>query len=95
MILTGISTALAALLGWALVPRWSAPGFVLAAVILLALHMAVLTLGGFEGSSWEESLLLFNGSVAAFLGFNFQVSYRALALPIFVLGLVSVWRIRS
>jgi hypothetical protein len=95
LILTGLITALAALLGWALVPRLGVPGLVLSALILLALYAGVLTIRGFEGASWDESLLLFNGSVTAFIGFNAQVAYRAMALPLLVLGAVALWRARS
>lgn len=95
MILTAALSALAVLLAWTIVPRLGTFGFVLSALVLFLLHVAVLTLSGFEGSTWEESLLLFNGSALAFIGFNAQVAYRALALPLFVLGLVGLWRLKS
>lgn len=95
MALTGSLTVLAAILAWFGVPRFGVLGFLVSALVLFAIHVLFLTLSGFEGSSWEDSLLLFNGSAAAFIGFNAQVAYRALALPLFVLGLVSIWRIRG
>lgn len=85
-------TLVAGVLGFVLTPRWGVWGYLVAAGLSFALLVGIKTVGGFNGGSIEESLLLFNGSFAAYLGFNLQVSYRAFALPLLVLGAVAVVR---
>ena len=88
-------TLLVAVLGWFALPRLGLAGFVLVALIGFLTQFGINAATGFEGSSWEDSLLLFNGSVVSYLGFNAQITYRAFALPLFVLGLVATWRMRA
>lgn len=64
-------------------------GYLAAAAMLFILHFGINVASGFESSSIEESLLLFNGS---YLGFNSQITYRAFALPLLVLGAAMVLR---
>ncbi|MEM6385828.1 MAG: hypothetical protein AAF718_06290 [Pseudomonadota bacterium] len=73
--------------------RWHVFGFLGAAVMLFLAQATVNTFGGYAGTSLEESLLLFNGSYVSYIGFNLQITYRAFALPLFVLGVVTVYRL--
>ncbi|WP_271950865.1 hypothetical protein [Ruegeria faecimaris] len=85
-------SGLALVLGLILPLRWGVFGF-LAAVALLFLTQFCVNVGsGFEGTSWEESLILFEGSVVSYIGFNLQITARAFALPLLVLALVVVSR---
>lgn len=93
MILT-LSVIAAALAFGALMPlRWGLPGFLGAAASLFLAQAGLQSALGFEGSSIEESLLLFNGSWSAYLGFNLQITYRAFALPLMLLSALLVWRL--
>lgn len=89
-----IAMTIAALVLGALLPlRFGAVGFVVVTAALFLAQLAFNTAGGFAGASIEESLLLFNGSYAAYVGFNMQITYRALALPLFALVLVVIIRL--
>ncbi|GFE49918.1 hypothetical protein So717_16710 [Roseobacter cerasinus] len=93
MILT-LAVSTAALAFGVLMPlRWGLPGFLNAAVTLFLAQFVLHSALGFEGSSIEESLLLFNGSWSAYLGFNAQITYRAFALPLLLLSAPLVWRL--
>ena len=72
--------------------RWGVAGFLGAAVALFAVQAAINTAMGFEGTSIEESLLLFNGSWTSYIGFNLQITYRAFALPLLALAVPFVFR---
>jgi len=83
-----------ALCAGALLPlRWGVLGFVGAAGLLYVVQVGINTALGFEGTSIEDSLLLFNGSWAAYVGFNLQVSYRAFALPLLCLAVPLIFRL--
>lgn len=89
-----VGVALAAGVLGLLLPKRSGPwGFAGAAAALFALHVALNALMGFAGASIEESLLLFNGSYLAYLGFNLQITYRAFALPLIALALPFIFRL--
>ncbi len=79
--------------GAVLPTRWGVRGFLAVAAGLFLAQFAVNAATGFAGSSLEESLLLFNGSVAAYLGFNLQVTYRAFALPLLALAVPFILRL--
>jgi hypothetical protein len=79
-------------LGLILPLRWGVVGFVVAVAALFLTQFGVNVGGGFEGTSWEESLILFEGSVVSYIGFNLQITARAFALPLLVLAVVVVGR---
>ena len=89
-----IITLISAALGLVIPLRWGVFGFLGAAAFLFALQVAVNTATGFEGTSIEDSILLFNGSYSAFIGFNAQITYRAFTLPLLVLAVLFVFRLR-
>ncbi|MEO1732608.1 MAG: hypothetical protein AAFR45_03115 [Pseudomonadota bacterium] len=92
MTLLLIISVLAAVIGATMPLRWGVFGFLGAAALLFAVQAGANTAMGFEGTSIEESLLLFNGSYASYVGFNLQITYRAFAVPLLLLGAVTVWR---
>ncbi len=90
-----IAATLAALVLGVVVPLWwSVWGFLGAAALLFVAQVLVNAAGGYAGSPLSESLLLFGGSWVSYLGFNAQITYRAFALPLLVLGAVIIWRQR-
>ena len=93
MILAAV-TVLALILGLTVPLRWGLAGFLGAVLVLFAAHFAALTAMGFEGLPLSESLLLFEGSMTAYLSFNAQVAYRAFAVPLLVLACLVIWRTR-
>ncbi len=95
MILTLATSAAAYALGALLPVRRPLWGFLAAAAILFCAQATIRTAAGFSGSTIEESLLLFNGSWASYIGFNLQLTLRAFALPLLVLSSVTIWRLRS
>ncbi|MEM7717570.1 MAG: hypothetical protein AAF222_00060 [Pseudomonadota bacterium] len=89
-----IAMALAGLVLGAVLPRsWGILGYLGAAAILFALQIGINAAAGFAGSSIEESLLLFNGSYASYLGFNLQITYRAFAVPLLALSIPYIYRL--
>ncbi len=82
----------ALVLGLILPLRLGVIGFMGAVAVLFLIQFGVNAGGGFEGTSWEESLILFEGSVVSYLGFNLQITGRAFALPLLVLAVVAVGR---
>ena len=92
MTLTLAITGLALVLGFILPLRWGAFGFLGAVAVLFLIQFGVNASSGFEGTSWEESLSLFGGSVVSYIGFNLQITARAFALPLLVLAVVFVRR---
>ncbi|WP_424970853.1 hypothetical protein [Dinoroseobacter sp. S76] len=91
MLVAGMSV-LALGLAFAIPLRWGVIGYLAAAAMLFVLQFGVNAASGFEGASIEESLLLFNGSLLSYLGFNVQITYRAFALPLLALGAAMVLR---
>ncbi|WP_037313037.1 hypothetical protein [Ruegeria halocynthiae] len=85
-------SVLAFVLGLILPLRWGVFGFIGAVAVLFLTQFGVNTGNGFEGTTWEESLILFEGSVVSYIGFNLQISARAFALPLLVLAVVVVGR---
>ncbi len=81
-------------LGLILPLRWGVIGFMGAVAVLFLTQFGVNAGGGFEGTSWEESLILFEGSVVSYLGFNLQITGRAFALPLLVLAVVVIGRFK-
>ena len=73
--------------------RWGVFGFLGALAVLFMIHAGLNAASGFAGSSFEESLLLFNGSVVSYLGFNLQITYRAFALPMLAVATPLVFRL--
>lgn len=92
MTLTLAITGLALVLGLIQPLRWGLLGFLGAVVVLFLTQFGVNAGSGFEGTSWEESLILFEGSVISYIGFNLQITARAFALPLLVLAAVVVGR---
>ena len=84
----------ALVLGLILPLRWGVIGFMGAVAVLFLIQFGVNAGSGFEGTSWEESLILFEGSVVSYLGFNLQITGRAFALPLLVLAVVVVGRFK-
>lgn len=95
MTLTLAITGLALVLGLILPLRWGVFGFLTAVVVLFLTQFGVNAGSGFEGTSWEESLILFEGSVVSYIGFNLQITARAFALPLLVLAVVVVGRFKK
>ena len=93
MTLTLIITIAALVLGVLFRLRRGTLGYLGAAALLFAAQAGIQTVSGFEGTSSEESLLLFNGSWGAYLGFNVQVTYRSFALPLLVLATTVIFRL--
>ncbi|WP_299739237.1 hypothetical protein [uncultured Roseobacter sp.] len=85
-------TVAAVILGVFLPLRWGVFGFLGAAALLFTLQAGIQTASGFEGTSIEESLLLFNGSWGAYLGFNAQITYRSFALPLVLMAASVIFR---
>lgn len=92
MITLMISTLVSAALALFMPLRWGVWGFFAAVVLVFVLQAGINTAMGFEGTSWEESLLLFNGSIVSYIGFNLQITYRAFMLPLLVLSAILIWR---
>ncbi|WP_293574617.1 hypothetical protein [Phaeobacter sp.] len=86
-------TGLAAIFGLALPLRWGVFGFAGAVALLFLGQFALNAGGGFEGTSWDETLLLFEGSWSAYIGFNLQVTARTFALPVLVLATLLIGRL--
>lgn len=94
MVLVAAMTGLSVILGAALPVRWRIFGFLGAAAFLFLVQFLVNAASGFAGSSIEDSLLLFNGSYLAYLGFNLQITYRAFAGPLLALAATFIFRVR-
>ncbi|MEP4979618.1 hypothetical protein [Ascidiaceihabitans sp.] len=92
MILLIAITVLAVILGLVLPLRWGIFGFLGGAVLLFVAQAGVNTAMGFEGIPISESLLLFNESYLAYVGFNLQITYRAFAVPLLALSVPLIFR---
>lgn len=95
MMLTLAITGLAVVLGLILPLRWGVFGFFGAVLVLFLTQFCVNAGSGFEGTSLEESLILFEGSVVSYIGFNLQITARAFALPLLVLAATVVSRLST
>lgn len=93
MALTAAIAALALGLGLILPLCWGVWGFLAGAAALFVLQAAVNAISGFAGSSLEESLILFNGSLVSYLGFNLQITHRAFAPVLLALAVPLVVRL--
>ncbi|WP_299618404.1 hypothetical protein [uncultured Tateyamaria sp.] len=91
-LLLTIST-LALILGTILPLRWGVFGFLAAAALVFLIQFGINTASGFNGTSLEESLLLFDNAWGAYLGFNLQITYRAFALPLLALASPLIFRL--
>ncbi len=87
-------SALALVLGLILPLGWGVFGFLGAVAVLFLTQFGVNAGSGFEGTSWDEMLILFEGSVVSYIGFNLQITVRAFALPLLVLAVVVVGRFK-
>lgn len=92
MITLAIAVA-ALIIGLVMPTRWGGFGYLGAALLLFSAQVAANTSMGFAGSSIEESLLLFNGSWLSYIGFNFQITYRAFAPALLALALPFIFRL--
>lgn len=92
MTLTLAITGFALVLGLIQPLRWGLLGFLGAMVVLFLTQFGVNAGSGFEGTTWEESLILFEGSLVSYIGFNLQITARAFALPLLALAVVFVGR---
>ena len=50
--------------------------------------------GVYEGTSLEESLLLFGGSYIGYIGWNIQITYRAFMFPLLALSVAFLYRLQ-
>lgn len=88
-----LAIAAAALVLGVLMPlRWGVLGFLGTVVLLFVAQTSVHLALGFEGTSIEESLLLFNNSWAAYIGFNLQITYRSFTVPVLLLATAVIFR---
>ncbi|MEL6451541.1 MAG: hypothetical protein AAFQ19_09785 [Pseudomonadota bacterium] len=89
-----LATTLAALLLGTVLPlRWHILGFLAAATLLFLTQAAIHTATGFEGTPLAETMLLFNNSWPAYIGYNLQVTYRGFALPMLALAVPLIFRL--
>ncbi|KIC51768.1 hypothetical protein [Tateyamaria sp. ANG-S1] len=88
-----LATTIAALiLGTFLPLRWGVFGFLAAAALLFLTQAAIHTLMGFEGTPLSETMLLFNNSWPAYIGYNLQITVRSFALPLLALSTPLIFR---
>lgn len=92
MLLIAMTTA-ALILGFFLPLRRAFLGFLVAAALLFHIQAGVSAAMGFEGTPLSESLLLFNNSWVAYIGFNLQITFRAFALPLLALATPLIFRL--
>ncbi|MEM9342322.1 MAG: hypothetical protein AAGA87_04705 [Pseudomonadota bacterium] len=93
MILVTAIAAVALCIGSFIPLRFALSGFIAAAVLLFVLQAGISAASGYAGSSLEESLLLFNGSITSYLGFNLQITYRSFVVPLLALSLPLIFRL--
>lgn len=91
MLVLGISV-LALILGIVMPLRWGIWGYLAGATLAFLVQFGINASGGFAGASLEDSLLLFNGSLVGYLGFNLQITYRAFAGPLLALSAAVIYR---
>ncbi|GGX58342.1 hypothetical protein GCM10007385_28790 [Tateyamaria omphalii] len=88
-----IITAAALVLGTVLPLRWGVFGLLAAAALLFLTQAAIYTAMGFEGTPLSETMLLFNNSWAAYIGYNLQITFRSFALPLLALATPLIFRL--
>ena len=89
-----LATTIAALLLGALLPlRWGVFGFLAALLLIFMSKSEIYTLMGFEGTPLSETMLLFNNSWAAYIGYNLQITFRSFALPLLALATPLIFRL--
>ncbi|MEL6465235.1 MAG: hypothetical protein AAFQ58_09725 [Pseudomonadota bacterium] len=89
-----ITTTAAALVLGALLPlRRALLGFLAAAAFLFLIQAGIRTAMGFEGTSLSETMLLFNNSWPAYIGYNLQITFRSFALPLLALATALIFRL--
>lgn len=93
MLLLVIITLAGLGLGLLLPLRWRALGFLGAAALLFLTQAAIHTAMGFEGTPLSETMLLFNNSWPAYIGYNLQISFRSFALPLLALATPLIFRL--
>lgn len=86
------TTSAALILGILLPLRGGAFGFFAAAALLFLTQAAIHTAMGFEGTPLSETMLLFNNSWPAYIGYNLQITFRSFALPLLVLATPLIFR---
>ncbi|MEM8653502.1 MAG: hypothetical protein AAGF36_02055 [Pseudomonadota bacterium] len=86
-------TAAALILGTVLPLRWGVFGFLAAAALLFLTQAAIHTALGFEGTPLSETMLLFNNSWPAYIGYNLQITFRSFALPLLALAALLIFRL--
>ncbi|WP_130408517.1 hypothetical protein [Thalassococcus sp. S3] len=97
MIVTLVLCVAAIGLGFAIAKPTARRGvgiFLGAVSLLFAGSFGINAARGFEGLPLEESLLLFEGSLTAYLVFNAQLAYRDFALPLLLLASVTLLQMR-
>ncbi|WP_299207842.1 hypothetical protein [uncultured Tateyamaria sp.] len=88
-----VITIAAFILGALLPLRWGVVGFVTAAAFLFLTQAAIHTAMGFEGTPLSETMLLFNNSWPAYIGYNLQITFRSFALPLLALATPLIFRL--
>lgn len=88
-----VTTVVALGVGAFLPLRWGVWGFAGAALMLFLAQAGAFVLRGFNGTSLEESLLLFGGSYVGYLGWNLQLALRGFALPVLALAISFIFRL--
>jgi len=88
-----IITTAALILGTVLPLRWGVLGFLAAAALLFLTQVAIHTAMGFEGTPLSETMLLFNNSWPAYIGYNLQFTFRSFALPLLALATPLMFRL--
>ncbi|WP_299771083.1 hypothetical protein [uncultured Tateyamaria sp.] len=86
-------TIAALILGAVLPLRWGVVGFLAATALLFLTQAAIHTAMGFEGTPLSETMLLFNNSWPAYIGYNLQITFRSFALPLLALATPLIFRL--
>lgn len=87
------TTLVALILGTLLPLRWGVSGFLAATALLFLTLAAIHTAMGFEGTPLSETMLLFNNSWPAYIGYNLQITFRSFALPLLALTTPLIYRL--
>ncbi|WP_299744754.1 hypothetical protein [uncultured Tateyamaria sp.] len=88
-----LTTTAALILGTLLPLRRGVVGFVTAVAFLFLTQAAIHTAMGFEGTPLSETMLLFNNSWPAYIGYNLQITFRSFALPLLALATPLIFRL--
>lgn len=87
-----ITTLTALILGTLLPLQRALLGFFAAVAFLFLTQAAIHTAMGFEGTPLSETMLLFNNSWPAYIGYNLQITFRSFALPLLALATPLIFR---